>query len=158
MANKLNVGDKAPDFTIETTTGTFTLTEALKEAKAGVVVYFYPRAMTPGCTKEACDFRDSLNSLKSAGYTVIGISPDKMASLEKFRDKKDLNFALGSDPEKTVLSAWGAWGEKKLYGKTSLGVIRSTFVVGPDGLLTYARYNVKATGHVARLRAELGLD
>lgn len=156
MEQKLNVGDAAPDFTIETTTGTFHLSEALQTAKAGVVVYFYPRAMTPGCTTEACDFRDSLNSLKSAGYTVIGISPDQMPALEKFRDKQTLNFALGSDPEHTVSSDYGVWQVKPLTKK--LGVVRSTFVVSPDGTLISAKYNVRATGHVARLRKELGLE
>lgn len=156
MEQKLSVGEVAPDFTIETTEGTFHLAEALQAAQAGVVVYFYPRAMTPGCTTEACDFRDSLNSLKSAGYTVIGISPDKMPALEKFRDKQTLNFALGSDPEQKVLSDYGVWQVKPLTKK--LGVVRSTFVVGPDGTLISAKYNVRATGHVARLRKELGLD
>lgn len=156
MEQKLNVGDAAPDFTIETTAGTFHLAEARQAAKAGVVVYFYPRATTPGCTTEACDFRDSLNSLKSAGYTVIGISPDQMPALEKFRDKQTLNFALGSDPEHTVLSDYGVWQVKPLTKK--LGVVRSTFVVSPDGTLISAKYNVRATGHVARLRKELGLD
>lgn len=156
MEHKLNEGDAAPDFTIETTAGTFRLSEALQATKAGVVVYFYPRAMTPGCTTEACDFRDSLNSLKSAGYTVIGISPDQIPALEKFRDKQTLNFTLGSDPEHTVLSDYGVWQVKPLTKK--LGVVRSTFVIGSDGTLILAKYNVRATGHVARLRKELGLD
>lgn len=156
MEQKLSVGEVAPDFTIETTEGTFHLAEARQAAQAGVVMYFYPRAMTPGCTTEACDFRDSLNSLKSAGYTVIGISPDKMPALDKFRDKQTLNFALGSDPEHKVSSDYGVWQVKPLTKK--LGVVRSTFVVGPDGTLISARYNVRATGHVARLRKELGLD
>lgn len=156
MEQKLSVGEVAPNFTIETTEGTFHLAEARQAAQAGVVVYFYPRAMTPGCTTEACDFRDSLNSLKSAGYTVIGISPDKMPALDKFRDKQTLNFALGSDPEHKVSSDYGVWQVKPLTKK--LGVVRSTFVVGPDGTLISARYNVRATGHVARLRKELGLD
>lgn len=156
MEHKLSVGETAPDFTIETTAGTFHLAQARQDTKAGVVVYFYPRAMTPGCTTEACDFRDSLNSLKSAGYTVIGISPDQMPALEKFRDKQTLNFALGSDPEHTVSSDYGVWQVKPLTKK--LGVVRSTFVVGPDGTLILAKYNVRATGHVARLRKELGLD
>ena len=155
MEQKLSVGDVAPDFTIESTSGAFTLADALKEAKAGVVVYFYPRASTPGCTTEACDFRDSLNSLKSAGYTVIGVSPDKMSALEKFTTNQSLNFALGSDPERAVLEAYGVWQVKPLTKKP--GVVRSTFVVGTDGRLTYAKYNVKATGHVARLRDELGI-
>ncbi|MCI6583813.1 MAG: peroxiredoxin [Mobiluncus porci] len=155
MEEKLKVGDSAPDFTVETTNGTFALADALKEATAGVVVYFYPRASTPGCTTEACDFRDSLNSLKSAGYTVIGVSPDQMPALEKFTANQALNFALGSDPEREVLEAYGVWQVKPLTKKP--GVVRSTFVVGPDGKLIYAKYNVKATGHVARLREALGI-
>jgi peroxiredoxin Q/BCP len=121
-----------------------------------VIVYFYPAAMTPGCTKQACDFRDSLASLNSAGITVLGISPDKPAKLARFREKEGLTFPLLSDPDHAALEAYGAWGEKKLYGKVTVGVIRSTFVVGPDGRIEKALYAVKATGHVARLRAEIG--
>jgi peroxiredoxin Q/BCP len=121
-----------------------------------VIVYFYPAAMTPGCTKQACDFRDSLASLNSAGITVLGISPDKPAKLAKFRDSEGLTFPLLSDPDHAALEAYGAWGEKKLYGKVTVGVIRSTFVVDPDGTIATAQYGVKATGHVARLRAEIG--
>jgi peroxiredoxin Q/BCP len=112
--------------------------------------------MTPGCTKQACDFRDSLASLNSAGITVLGISPDKPAKLAKFRDSEGLTFPLLSDPDHAALEAYGAWGEKKLYGKVTVGVIRSTFVVDPDGTIATAQYGVKATGHVARLRAEIG--
>ncbi|MBM7825199.1 peroxiredoxin Q/BCP [Arcanobacterium pluranimalium] len=156
---QLTVGDIAPDFTLPTLGGGHvTLSEAVKESDAGVIVYFYPRAMTPGCTKQACDFRDSEQSLASAGYTVIGISPDKVESLQKFTDKEALNFPLASDPDKHVMEAWGAFGEKKNYGKLIRGVIRSTIVVGKDGTVKLAQYNVKATGHVARLRKELGID
>lgn len=155
---KLSAGDTAPSFTIATLSGEITLKALLKEAAKGVIVYFYPKAGTPGCTKEACDFRDNLNSLKSAGYTVIGISPDSLKSLQKFTDKQDLNFLLGSDPDHQVMEEWGTWGTKKNYGRTFLGVIRSTFVVGKDGKIDLAQYNVKATGHVARLRRELGID
>jgi thioredoxin-dependent peroxiredoxin len=122
-----------------------------------VIIYFYPAAMTPGCTKQACDFRDSLASLSGAGLTVLGISPDGPAKLAKFRDKEGLNFPLLSDSDRSVLEAYGAYGEKTMYGKTTVGVIRSTFVVGPDGKLEHAFYGVKATGHVARLRKELGV-
>lgn len=158
QANRLTVGQAAPQFTVETLDGSVTLDELVKDARKGVVVYFYPKAGTPGCTKEACDFRDSLNSLKSAGYDVIGISPDSIAALEKFRAKQDLNFTLGSDPDHKIMTAWATWGEKKNYGRTYMGVIRSTFVVGKDGKISLANYNVRATGHVARLRRELGLD
>jgi peroxiredoxin Q/BCP len=123
-----------------------------------VVVYFYPAAMTPGCTKQACDFSDSLESLQGKGYTVLGISPDKPEKLAKFRENDGLTITLLSDPEKEVLTAWGAFGEKKLYGKIVNGVIRSTFVVDPEGKISHAAYNVKATGHVAKLRRDLGLD
>lgn len=155
---KLEVGQVAPAFKLETTNGPVTLEELVGQAQEGVIVYFYPKAGTPGCTKEACDFRDNLNSLKSAGYTVIGISADSLATLEKFQRKQQLNFLLGSDPDHAVMTEWGVWGTKKNYGKTFLGIIRSTFVVGKDGKLVLAQYNVKATGHVARLRKALGLD
>jgi peroxiredoxin Q/BCP len=122
-----------------------------------VIIYFYPAAMTPGCTKQACDFRDSLSSLAAAGFAVLGISPDQPAKLAKFAERDGLTFPLLSDPERKVLQAYGAYGEKMLYGKTTVGVIRSTFVVGEDGRLEKAQYGVKATGHVARLRAELGV-
>lgn len=155
---KLEIGQTAPDFRVETTQGLLTLSDLVAQCEKGVVVYFYPRASTPGCTKEACDFRDSLTSLLAGGYQVIGISPDKMPALEKFRDRQGLTFPLGSDPDKKILTAWGAWGEKNLYGKVSTGVIRSTFVVGKDGRIVVAQYRVKATGHVARLRRDLGLE
>jgi peroxiredoxin Q/BCP len=120
-----------------------------------VVVYFYPAASTPGCTTEACDFRDNLADLNDAGFDVLGISPDKPAKLAKFKATEGLTFPLLSDPDRTVLTAWGAFGEKQNYGKTIMGVIRSTFVVNPDGTIGQALYNVKATGHVARLLKEL---
>lgn len=156
--SKLEVGQIAPDFTAESTHGTIHLVELLKEAEKGVIVYFYPKASTPGCTKEACDFRDSLNSLKGVGYSVIGISADQMGALERFADTQSLNFPLVSDPDHEILESWGAWGEKKNYGRTSIGIIRSTIVVDPAGIVMKALYNVKATGHVARLRRELGID
>jgi peroxiredoxin Q/BCP len=164
---RLAVGDAAPDFTLPAvvpagdgrTTGEFSLAEALAEpGRAGVVVYFYPAAMTPGCTTQACDFRDSLASLQGAGYAVVGVSPDELDALTTFSERDALTFPLASDAEHEVLETYGAWGEKKNYGKTYVGVIRSTVVVGPDGKVTVAQYNVKATGHVARLRKTLGLD
>ena len=114
--------------------------------------------MTPGCTKQACDFRDSLASLQAAGYEVVGISPDKPAKLAKFRDRDAITFPLVSDEDKAVLTAYGAFGEKQMYGRTVTGVIRSTFVVDEDGKIERALYNVRATGHVAKLRRDLGLD
>ncbi|MFN3948729.1 thioredoxin-dependent thiol peroxidase [Microbacterium sp.] len=122
-----------------------------------VILYFYPAAQTPGCTTQACDFRDSLASLQGAGYTVLGISRDTPEKLRAFRDSDGLTFPLLSDPDHTVHEAYGAWGEKQNYGKTITGVLRSTFVVDEDGAIVEALYNVKATGHVARLRKTLGL-
>jgi thioredoxin-dependent peroxiredoxin len=121
------------------------------------IVYFYPAASTPGCTTQACDFRDSMASLQGAGYTVLGVSPDPPSKLARFRDEQGLTFPLLSDPGREVLTAWGAYGEKTRYGKTVQGVIRSTVVVDPEGRVEKAMYNVKATGHVAKLRRELGL-
>lgn len=155
---KLAAGDIAPDFNLPTSTGKIHLLEELEGAEKGVVVYFYPKAMTPGCTKEACDFRDSENSLKSAGYRVVGISPDSVESLEKFTNRDDLNFPLASDSDRAVMNAYGAYGDKMNYGKLIKGVIRSTFVVNKDGTIAHALYNVRATGHVARLRKQLGID
>jgi peroxiredoxin Q/BCP len=153
---RLAVGDTAPDFTLPTADGgTVTLADLRGEH---VVVYFYPAAGTPGCTKEACDFRDSLASLQAHGYRVVGISPDPVAKLAAFAEAEALTFPLAADPDKGVLEAWGAWGEKQNYGRTVTGVIRSTVVVAPDGTVALAQYNVKATGHVARLRRELGID
>lgn len=151
-------GAAAPDFTAESTHGAIRLSDLLASSEKGVVVYFYPKASTPGCTKEACDFRDSLNSLEGAGYSVVGFSADAMPALERFAQKQSLNFPLASDPDHAILEAWGAWGEKKNYGKTYVGIIRSTIVVAKDGTIAKAMYNVKATGHVARLRKELGID
>src|ERR1700712_3580421 len=122
-----------------------------------VIVYFYPAASTPGCTTQACDFRDELANLQKAGIEVIGISPDKPAKLAKFRDNQSLTFPLLSDPEHETLEAYGAWGEKTMYGKKRIGVIRSTVIIGADGKVEEGRYNVKATGHVAKLLRELGL-
>jgi peroxiredoxin Q/BCP len=155
MPERLSVGDPAPEFTLPDADGNEV---SLKELRGkSVIVYFYPAAMTPGCTKQACDFRDSLDSLAAAGYAVLGISPDKPAKLAKFRDRDGVTFPLLSDPDKTVLTAYGAFGEKTMYGKKVTGVIRSTFVVDPDGAIALAQYNVKATGHVAKLRRDLGL-
>jgi peroxiredoxin Q/BCP len=153
--HRLAPGDTAPDFTLTDADGAQVSLSKYRGQR--VIIYFYPAAMTPGCTTQACDFRDSLSSLSAAGLVVLGISPDAPAKLAKFRDKEGLNFPLLSDPDRTVLSAYGAYGEKMMYGKTSVGVIRSTFVVGPDGRLEQAQYGVKATGHVARLRKELGV-
>ena len=150
---RLSAGDLAPDFTLPTADGgTATLSDLRGQH---VVVYFYPAAMTPGCTTQACDFRDSLSSLAAAGYAVIGISPDPVDKLARFAEEDGLTFPLASDADRSVLEAWGAFGEKKLYGKTVTGVIRSTVVVDPDGRVELAQYNVKATGHVAKLRRDL---
>lgn len=153
--SRLAPGDHAPEFTL---TDSYGKSVSLSDYRGrSVVVYFYPAASTPGCTKEACDFRDSLADLNNAGFDVLGISPDKPEKLARFRDAQGLTFPLLSDPDRAVLSAWGAFGEKKNYGRTVMGVIRSTFVVGPDGLITQALYNVRATGHVDRLRKDLGI-
>ena len=153
---RLSPGDTAPDFTLPDDAGTEVSLSDLRGRK--VIVYFYPAAMTPGCTKQACDFTDSLDSLKAQGYEVLGISPDKPEKLAKFREKDGLTITLLSDADKAVMTAYSAFGEKKMYGKVVQGVIRSTFVVGEDGRIEVAQYNVKATGHVAKLRKDLGLD
>jgi thioredoxin-dependent peroxiredoxin len=153
---RLAPGDTAPDFTLPTNDGSDLTLSSLRGKK--VILYAYPAAMTPGCTKQACDFRDSLASLKGAGYQVIGISPDKPAKLAQFVERDAITFPLVSNPDKDVLEAYGAYGEKQLYGKTVTGVIRSTFVIDEDGKIEHAFYNVKATGHVAKLRRDLGLD
>jgi peroxiredoxin Q/BCP len=156
---RLDIADTAPDFTLPAADGDqVSLTELRADADKGVVVYFYPAAGTPGCTKEACDFRDSLASLQGAGYAVVGISPDGVDKLARFAESEGLTFPLASDADHEVLDAYGAWGEKKNYGKTYVGVIRSTVVVGKDGTVQLAQYNVRATGHVARLRKLLGVD
>jgi len=152
---RLAPGDPAPEFTLQTDSGTSLSLADLRGRK--VVLYAYPAAMTPGCTKQACDFRDNLSSLAAAGLTVLGISPDRPAKLAKFRDRDGLTFPLLSDPDREVLTAYGAYGEKQLYGKTVTGVIRSTFVIDAGGKIEQAQYNVKATGHVAKLRRDLGL-
>jgi peroxiredoxin Q/BCP len=155
QTQRLSPGDPAPDFTLTDDSGAEVALTDLRGEK--VIVYFYPAAMTPGCTTQACDFTDSLDSLKGAGYQVLGISPDKPEKLAKFRDRDHLTITLLSDPDKSVMQAYGAFGEKKLYGKVVEGVIRSTFVVDEDGAIEQAQYNVKATGHVAKLRRDLGL-
>ena len=154
--DRLAPGDPAPDFTLPTDTGDTLSLADLRGRR--VILYAYPAAMTPGCTKQACDFRDSLASLQSAGYEVVGISPDKPEKLAKFRERYAITFPLVADTDKAVLTAYGAYGEKQMYGKTVTGVIRSTFVIDPDGKVEHAFYNVKATGHVAKLRRDLGLD
>ena len=152
---RLAVGAKAPAFSLPDADGN---TVKLSDfAGRKVIVYFYPAASTPGCTKQACDFRDSLAELNDAGLDVIGISPDKPEKLAKFRDKEGLTFPLLSDPDRKVLTAWGAFGEKTMYGKTVQGVIRSTFLVDETGKIAVAQYNVKATGHVAKLRRDLSV-
>ncbi|MBE7323736.1 thioredoxin-dependent thiol peroxidase [Nocardioides sp. Y6] len=156
MSHRLSPGDTAPAFTLTSDTGEQVSLADFSGRR--VIVYFYPAAMTPGCTKQACDFTDSLDALQAAGYEVIGISPDKPEKLAKFRERDQLTITLLSDPEKETLTAYGAFGEKKLYGKVVQGVIRSTVVVGPDGTVEVAQYNVKATGHVAKLRRDLALD
>ncbi len=156
-APRLAAGDAAPDFTLATDTeGNVNLYELLEEGRK-VIVYFYPAAMTPGCTTQACDFTDSLDALQAAGYTVLGISKDSPSKLAKFRERDGLTITLLSDPDLAVHHAYGTFGEKKLYGKIVEGVIRSTFVVGPEGKIEVAQYNVKATGHVAKLRKELSV-
>ena len=155
MTDRLAPGDPAPDFTLPSDTGEQVTLSALRGRK--VIVYFYPAAMTPGCTKQACDFIDSLDALQGAGYTVVGISKDTTTKLAKFRERDSLTITLLADPELAVHRAYGAYGEKKLYGKLVEGVIRSTFVVDEEGTIVLAQYNVKATGHVAKLRKDLGL-
>lgn len=152
---RLSAGDTAPDFTLPDDAGNQVSLADYRGKKA--VVYFYPAAMTPGCTTQACDFRDSLEPLTQAGYAVVGISPDAPAKLTQFRERDELTFPLLSDPAHEVLEAYGAYGEKKMYGKTSVGVIRSTIVIDENGVVEQAMYNVKASGHVARLRRELAV-
>jgi peroxiredoxin Q/BCP len=152
---RLEVGDKAPAFSLPDADGNTVKLSDYKGRK--VIVYFYPAASTPGCTKQACDFRDSLAELNEAGLDVIGISPDKPEKLAKFRDNEGLTFPLLSDPDRKVLTAYGAFGEKTMYGKTVQGVIRSTFLVDEKGNIEVAQYNVKATGHVAKLRRDLSV-
>ena len=150
---RLEVGDKAPTFSLADADGNTVKLSDFKGRK--VIVYFYPAASTPGCTREACDFRDNLRDLNDAGLDVVGISPDKPAKLAKFRDAEGLTFPLLGDEDRSVLTAWGAFGEKQMYGKTVTGVIRSTFLIDPEGRIEEALYNVRATGHVAKLRKDL---
>lgn len=155
MTERLDAGAAAPAFTLPDRHGK---PVSLSDFRGGkVILYFYPEALTEACTKQACDFRDSFNSLKSAGYTVIGISRDEPAKLEKFAQVESLNFPLLSDPDRAVHELYSTWGEKSMYGKTVTGVIRSTFVIDENGVITLPLYNVKATGHVASLRKKLGL-
>jgi peroxiredoxin Q/BCP len=147
---RLEVGDKAPAFSLLDADGNMVNLSDYKGRR--VVVYFYPAASTPGCTKQACDFRDSLSELNGAGLDVVGISPDKPAKLAKFRDDQKLTFPLLSDPDREVLTAWGAYGEKTMYGKTVLGVIRSTFVVDEKGKIAEAQYNVKAAHTTTKIQ------
>ncbi len=153
---RLSAGDPAPPFTLPDADGNDVSLADFAGRK--VIVYFYPAAMTPGCTTQACDFRDSLDSLAAAGYAVLGLSPDKPEKLAKFRERDGVSFPLLSDVSKQTLQAYGAFGEKTMYGKTVTGVLRSTFVIGEDGTVELAQYNVRATGHVAKLRRDLGLD
>lgn len=157
--SRLEVGAPAPAFSLPAADGsTVSLSELLAQAENGVIVYFYPAAGTPGCTKQACDFRDSLASLAGAGYAVVGVSPDSVDKLAQFVEDESLTFPVLSDVQHTVLEAYGAWGEKKNYGRTYTGVIRSTIVVAPDGTVALAQYNVRASGHVAKLRRDLKID
>ena len=155
MTTPLQPGDPAPEFDLPTDDGGQLSLRGLRGSR--VVLYAYPSAMTPGCTKQACDFRDSLDALAAAGIAVVGISPDPPEKLAKFRQRDGLTFPLVSDPDHAVLTAYGAFGEKQLYGRTVTGVIRSTFVIDTEGRIERAMYNVRATGHVARLRRELGV-
>lgn len=156
MAERLNPGDAAPEFTLKNAAGADV---SLSDYRGrSIIVYFYPAAATPGCTTQACDFRDSLASLQSAGYEVLGISPDPVGKLASFAEKEGLTFSLLSDETHAVAEAYAAWGEKKNYGRTYEGLIRSTVVVDPDGKVALAQYNVRATGHVAKLRRDLQLD
>jgi peroxiredoxin Q/BCP len=152
---RLSEGDKAPSFDLLNQDGESVKFSSLAGKKA--IVYFYPAASTPGCTKEACEFEENLGELEGAGYTVVGISPDLPVKLKKFQASQDLHFELLSDPELAVHKAWGAFGTKSLYGRVYQGVLRSTFVIDEKGILSHALYNVKATGHVNMLRGKLGI-
>ena len=152
---RLEPGNTAPDFALQDQDGASVSLHDLRGRK--VILYFYPAAMTPGCTTEACDFRDSLSSLQGAGYTVLGVSRDEVAKLKQFAQRDGLSFPLLSDADLAVHRAYGVWGEKKNYGKVIQGVIRSTFVIDEDGVVEHALYNVKATGHVTRIRKLVGL-
>jgi peroxiredoxin Q/BCP len=152
---RLSTGDPAPDFALRDADDKPVTLMDFRGKR--VVVYFYPAASTPGCTKQACDFRDNLRLLQDQGFAVVGVSPDPPAKLRKFRDEQGLTFPLLSDPDHRVLEAFGAWGEKSLYGKTVTGVIRSTLVLDASGMVEHSFYNVKATGHVAKLLRDLKL-
>jgi peroxiredoxin Q/BCP len=152
---RLAAGDRAPSFTLLDADGKEVSLADFAGRK--LVLYFYPAASTPGCTTEACDFRDNLAELNDAGFAVVGISPDSPAKLAKFRDAEALTFPLLSDPDRSALTAYGAYGEKSMYGKKVTGVIRSTFVIDEKGTVADARYNVRATGHVAKLRQDLAV-
>ena len=156
MAERLTPGTPAPDFTLKDSAGNDVSLQDFRGRNT--IVYFYPAASTPGCTKEACDFRDTLASLQREGYDVVGVSPDPVSKLAKFSEAEGLTFPLLSDEDHSVAEAYAAWGEKKNYGRTYEGLIRSTVVVDPDGKVAVAQYNVRATGHVAKLRRDLGLD
>ena len=156
MTERLTAGDPAPAFSLPNADGGTTSLVDFSGRK--LIVFFYPAAMTPGCTKQACDFRDSLSSLQAAGYEVVGISPDSVAKLEKFVARDALSYPLLSDEDHAVADAYAAWGEKKNYGKTYEGLIRSTIVIDESGTVALAQYNVRATGHVAKLRRDLKLD
>lgn len=155
MTVRLDSGDTAPDFTLDSSQGGSVTLSELQGKK--VILYFYPKASTPGCTTQACDFRDSLGIFQAAGYEVLGVSPDPVSALKRFAENEGLTFPLLSDEDHAVAEAYGAWGEKKNYGKVYEGLIRSTVVIDPEGRVELARYNVKATGHVARLREQLGV-
>ncbi len=155
MTKRLEPGDPAPEFTLADADGNAVSLSSYRGRK--VIVYVYPAASTPGCTTQACDFRDNLSSLEAAGFAVLGLSPDAPAKLARFRDEEGLTFPLLSDPTREVLEAYGAYGEKQMYGKTVTGVIRSTFVIHEEGRIERAMYGVRATGHVAKLRKELGV-
>lgn len=152
---RLSPGEPAPDFELLDADENRVSSMQLRGQR--VVLYFYPAALTPGCTTQACDFRDNLSVLGSADTTVVGVSPDEPEKLRQFRDKHGLPFTLLSDPDHKVLEAYGAWGEKSLYGKKVTGVIRSTVVIDARGAVEAAFYNVKATGHVAKLLRDLKL-
>lgn len=151
--SRLEAGQSAPDFTLPAADGRQVTLSDYRGSK--VIIFFYPEAMTPACTMEACDFRDSVEPLRAAGYEILGISPDDVDKLAQFAATENLSYPLLSDPDHTVLVPWATWGEKNLYGRIVTGVIRSTFVIDEAGVITTARYNVKATGHVASLRKAL---
>lgn len=153
--SRITEGSLAPDFSLSDKDGNLVSLSSLKGKK--VILYFYPAASTPGCTTQACDFRDNMASLQSAGYEVLGVSKDKGAALQKFATEENLGFPLLSDPDLAVHNAYGAYGEKSMYGKTVMGVIRSTFIIDEGGVVSHALYNVKATGHVVSLKNKLGI-